>query len=70
MSERSDGELILECRRPGTNAAFEELVHRYVDLVYSTAFRVLRDASDRALRLFANVLQIEGRVPATPLEES
>jgi len=45
MSERTDGELLLEYGRTGTNAAFEELVHRHVDLVYATAFRVSRDAN-------------------------
>ncbi|MBI4662244.1 MAG: hypothetical protein HY735_25780 [Verrucomicrobia bacterium] len=45
MPEVPDQDLIREYGRTGAEEAFEELVHRHVDLVYSTAFRVLRDAS-------------------------
>src|SRR6266545_6671959 len=42
--ETSDRDLIREYARNGAEASFGELVHRHVDLVYSTAFRVLRNA--------------------------
>jgi DNA-directed RNA polymerase specialized sigma24 family protein len=43
MSDRTDHELIRQYVRSGSEEAFGELVHRNVDLVYSTAFRVLRN---------------------------
>ena len=42
--ETSDRDLIREYARNGAEASFGELVHRHIDLVYSTAFRVLRNA--------------------------
>ncbi|MCI0539230.1 MAG: sigma-70 family RNA polymerase sigma factor [Verrucomicrobiales bacterium] len=43
MSEIPDQKLIREYARHGAEESFGELVHRHVDLVYSTAFRVLRN---------------------------
>ncbi len=42
MGDVADQNLIGEYARSGCEEAFGELVHRHVDLVYSTAFRVLR----------------------------
>src|SRR5262249_50116850 len=42
--ESSDRDLIREYARNGAEASFSELVHRNIDLVYLTAFRVLRNA--------------------------
>src|SRR6266498_6046744 len=42
--ETSDRDLIREYARNDAEASFGELVHRHIDLVYSTAFRVLRNA--------------------------
>src|SRR6185436_11277256 len=44
MAEPRDQDLIREYARNGVEASFGELVHRHIDLVYSTAFRVLRNA--------------------------
>ena len=44
MSETLDQDLIREYARNGAQESFGELVHRHVDVVYSTAFRVLRNA--------------------------
>jgi len=38
-----DSELLREFAERGSEQAFTTLVHRYADLVYSTAFRQLRD---------------------------
>ncbi len=45
MSDVTDHDLICEYARSGSEEAFGELAHRHVDLVHSTAFRVLRNAS-------------------------
>src|SRR5262245_51008015 len=45
MPETPDRDLIREYARNGAEASFGELVHRHIDLVYSTAFRVLRNSS-------------------------
>src|SRR5262249_12093871 len=45
MGDVADQNLIGEYARSGSEEAFGELVHRHVDLVYSAAFRVLRDPS-------------------------
>lgn len=45
MSERTDQNLLRDFARTGADDAFAELAHRHVDLVYWTAFRVLRNAS-------------------------
>src|SRR6266498_3956949 len=45
MSDVTDHDLIREYAQSGSEEAFGELAHRHVDLVYSTAFRVLRNAS-------------------------
>src|SRR5262245_39527919 len=44
MTDAPDQELLRDYARQAADGAFGELVHRHVDLVYSTAFRVLRDA--------------------------
>ena len=45
MPDVTDHDLIREYARTGSEEAFGELMHRHVDLVYSIAFRVLRNAS-------------------------
>ena len=40
MTERNDHELMGQFARGGSEAAFAEVVSRYVGLVHSTAFRV------------------------------
>jgi RNA polymerase sigma factor (sigma-70 family) len=45
MTDALDQNLMREYARNGAEESFGELVHRHVDLVYSTAFRVLRNAS-------------------------
>lgn len=45
MPDVTDHDLIREYARTGSEEAFGELVHRHLDLVYSIAFRVLRNAS-------------------------
>jgi len=46
MTDNQD--LLAEYRRNGSDAAFRELVGRYVDLVYSTAFRLVEGDTHRA----------------------
>src|SRR5215470_343096 len=56
--EPSDRDLIREYVRSGAEASFGELVHRHIDLVYVTAFRVLRNAElaeDVSQRVFVAV---------------
>jgi RNA polymerase sigma factor (sigma-70 family) len=43
MSERTDSELLRAYARHRSDAAFAELVRRYVDSVYSAAMRMVRD---------------------------
>ncbi|MEM7388138.1 MAG: sigma-70 family RNA polymerase sigma factor, partial [Verrucomicrobiota bacterium] len=44
---REEDGILLQCyRETGDERAFEELVHRHLDLVYGTAFRDLRSAAD------------------------
>src|SRR5437773_3114823 len=43
MMDMEDSELLREFAERGSDAAFTTLVQRYADLVYSTAFRQLRD---------------------------
>ncbi len=45
MTAMSDGELLRAYRREGSEAAFTELVNRYVNLVYSVVHRHLADRS-------------------------
>ena len=55
MPDVTDHDLIREYARSGSEEAFGELAHRHVDLVYSTAFRVVRNASfaeEVTLRVF------------------
>src|SRR5688572_7777063 len=60
MGDVSDQSLIRAYTRDGCEQAFRELVHRHVDLVFSTALRVLRDASlaeDVTQRVFLALAQ-------------
>jgi len=41
MDSRTDHELLREYAGGGTEAAFSELVRRYIDFVYSAAFRLV-----------------------------
>ena len=43
MMDMEDSELLREFAERGSDPAFTTLVHRYADLVYSTALRQLRD---------------------------
>ena len=45
VNQSSDQDLLREYARGGAEAAFSELTHRYVDLVYSAALRVVRDSA-------------------------
>src|ERR1051326_5247167 len=45
MADDSDPILLRAYLRGRCEASFSELVHRHVDLVHSTALRILRDAS-------------------------
>lgn len=44
MNESSDQQLLRDYAKHGSELAFTKLVRRHVDLVYSAAFRMLRDA--------------------------
>jgi RNA polymerase sigma factor (sigma-70 family) len=58
MPDAPDSELIRQYLQTGAERAFEELVHRHVDLVYSTALRVLRNptlAEDVTQRVFVSL---------------
>ncbi len=68
MTDTSDRDLIRDYARNGTEESFGELVHRHVDLVYSTALRVLRNAEladEVSQRVFValarNAQQLEDR---------
>ncbi len=45
MTDDTDQLLVREYARNNSDEAFAELVHRHVDLVYSTALRILRDSN-------------------------
>jgi RNA polymerase sigma factor (sigma-70 family) len=61
--------LLAEYANGGSEAAFHELVRRYVDLVYSTAVRLVnRDqhlAQDVAQTVFLDLAKTAGKLPAT-----
>jgi RNA polymerase sigma factor (sigma-70 family) len=60
MSEESDQSLIRAYARNRCESAFSALVHRHIDLVHSTALRVLRDtnlAEDVTQRVFLALAQ-------------
>ena len=44
MNQLTDQQLLRDYAERGSEAAFAELVRRYVDLIYSAAFRMVRDA--------------------------
>src|ERR1035441_1815749 len=60
--------LLAEYARTGSEAAFAELVRRYVDLVYSAAFRLVEGdrplAEDVAQTVFADLALMARRLPA------
>src|SRR5262249_8292797 len=45
MADLTDQDLLRDFARTGSNEAFAQLVHRYIDPVYSAALRVLRTSS-------------------------
>src|SRR5262245_13268034 len=72
MAEESDQTLIRAYARHRCESSFSELVHRHVDLVHSTAVRVLRDtnlAEDVTQRVFLALAQhsakLQGRLSLT-----
>lgn len=69
MTGQTDQALLREFVQTSSNDAFSQLVHRHVDLVYSTAIRVLRNATlaeDVTQRTFVALAQqarkLEGRL--------
>src|SRR5262245_44243925 len=70
MSDRTDHELMRQYLRSGSEEAFGELVHRHVDLVYSTAFRVLRNpgfAEEVTQRVFIALARNAGKLQQRPV---
>jgi RNA polymerase sigma factor (sigma-70 family) len=72
MAEETDQILIRAYARNRCESSFSELVHRHVDLVHSTALRVLRDtnlAEDVTQRVFLSLAQhsakLQGRLSLT-----
>jgi RNA polymerase sigma factor (sigma-70 family) len=68
MEQRSDADLMREYVSGASEEAMAQLVHRHVDLVYSAAFRVLRNAclsEEVTQRVFIalarNAVQLQGR---------
>ncbi|HEY3855468.1 MAG TPA: RNA polymerase sigma factor [Verrucomicrobiae bacterium] len=60
MNTLTDCELLREYAEAGSEAAFSEVVRRYVDFVHSTAFRLVRDAhlaQDVAQKVFLALAQ-------------
>jgi len=45
VNQSSDQDLLREYADGGSEAAFEELTRRYVDLVYTAALRLVRDVA-------------------------
>jgi RNA polymerase sigma factor (sigma-70 family) len=65
VSSRTDTELLRDYAEQDSECAFSELVRRNVDLVYSTALRLVRDASlaqDVSQRVFVALAQDAGQV--------
>src|SRR5215471_16862507 len=72
MAEDSDQVLIRAYARNRCESSFSELVHRHIDLVHSTALRILRDtdlAEDVTQRVFfalaQNSLKLQQRLSLT-----
>jgi RNA polymerase sigma factor (sigma-70 family) len=72
MAEESDQTLIRAYARSRCESSFSELVHRHIDLVHSTAARVLRDANlaeDVTQRVFLTLARhsakLQGRISLT-----
>jgi RNA polymerase sigma factor (sigma-70 family) len=65
MDSRTDQELLREYAGGGSEAAFSELVRRYVDFVYSAALRLVGNsqlAEDVSQRVFLALAQNAGRL--------
>src|SRR5215471_2709683 len=72
MADDSDQILLRTYVRSRCEASFRDLVHRHVDLVHSTALRILRDATlaeDVVQRVFLAMAQhsakLQGRASLT-----
>src|SRR5215831_11633140 len=69
MAEKSDQILIRAYARNRCESSFSELVHRHIDLVHSTAVRVLRDANlaeDVTQRVFLALAQHSAKLDRRP----
>ena len=69
MPDASDMDLLRDYSRLGSEAAFAQLARRYVDYVFSAAFRVLKDASlaedatQTVFLLLSRRAGMQGRLP-------
>ena len=69
MNQLTDQQLLRDYAERGSEAAFAELVRRYVDLIYSAAFRMVRDvqlAEDVTQSAFVACARDAGRLAAHP----
>lgn len=70
MNGRTDPELLRQYAERHAEPAFDELVSRYVDLVYSAALRMVRDthlAEDVTQRVFLALAQNAGQLTQHPV---